>query len=286
VHELSIASAMLSAAREEAQRHPRARPVTLGVRVGTLAGVDPEALRFCFGCLTKGTDLESLGLDIEQRSQRNKCRQCRLSFEVSDYQTQCPGCGAAETDCVSGHELELVYLEGVGDMARVTMERKVLSENDRLAGRLREGFRRSGVLCLNLISSPGAGKTALLERTLEGFDVSARVAVLTGDIQTDNDAVRLARFGFPVRQITTGGACHLDARMVERGLSGWALDQLEMLFVENVGNLVCPSSYDLGEAAKVVIVGLTEVEAHPVEIADPRHQEELSRAAKDRRLLP
>jgi hydrogenase nickel incorporation protein HypB len=149
-------------------------------------------------------------------------------------------------------------------MTHVTMERKVLSENDRLAGRLREGFRRSGVLCLNLISSPGAGKTALLERTLEGFDASARVAVLTGDIQTDNDAVRLARFGFPVRQITTGGACHLDARMVERGLSGWALDQLEMLFVENVGNLVCPSSYDLGEAAKVVIVSLTEGEDKPL----------------------
>ena len=108
---MSIASALLSAAREEAERHVGARPLTLGIRVGTLAGVDPEALRFCFECLTRGTDLESLGLDIEQRSQRNRCRRCRRSFRVRDYQTQCPGCGAAETDCVSGHELELVYLE-------------------------------------------------------------------------------------------------------------------------------------------------------------------------------
>ena len=149
-------------------------------------------------------------------------------------------------------------------MTRVEMERKVLSENDRIAAGLRERFGRSGVLCLNLISSPGAGKTALLERTLEGLGASARVAVLTGDIQTDNDAVRLARFGFPVRQITTGGACHLDARMVERALGEWSLDEIEMLLVENVGNLVCPSSYDLGEAAKVVVLSLTEGEDKPL----------------------
>ena len=107
---------------------------------------------------------------------------------------------------------------------RVPLERKVLNENDRIAAGLRESFHRNGVFCLNLISSPGSGKTALLERTLEGFDASRRVAVLTGDIQTDNDARRLARFGFPVRQITTGGACHLDARMVERALEGWRVE--------------------------------------------------------------
>jgi len=111
MHELSIASAILSAAREEAERHAGARPVTLGLRIGALAGVDPEALRFCVECLTKGTDLESLGLEIEERPQRNQCRSCLLSFEVSDYQAQCPGCGTADTECVSGHELELAYLE-------------------------------------------------------------------------------------------------------------------------------------------------------------------------------
>jgi hydrogenase nickel incorporation protein HypB len=147
---------------------------------------------------------------------------------------------------------------------RVPLERKVLNENDRLAAGLRERFARGGVFCLNLIGSPGAGKTALLERTLEGFDAARRVAVLTGDIQTDNDARRLARYGFPVRQITTGGACHLDARMVERGLEGWAVEDLEVLFLENVGNLVCPTSYDLGENARAVLLSVTEGEDKPL----------------------
>jgi len=146
----------------------------------------------------------------------------------------------------------------------VTMERKVLSENDRIAGKLREQFREHGVFALNLISSPGSGKTALLERTLAAFEKGKRVAVLTGDIQTDADAQRLARYGFPVRQITTAGACHLDARMVERALEGWDLASLDLLFIENVGNLVCPTSYDLGEAMKVVLLSVTEGEEKPL----------------------
>ena len=110
-------------------------------------------------------------------------------------------------------------------MNRVAMERKVLNENDRAAAELRADFARHGVFAVNLIGSPGSGKTALLERTLESYDPARRVAVLTGDIQTDADAARLARYGFPVRQITTAGACHLDARMVRRALEGWDLAQ-------------------------------------------------------------
>ena len=149
-------------------------------------------------------------------------------------------------------------------MTRVPMERKVLSENDKLAATLRESFQSRGILCVNFISSPGSGKTSLLERTLEGFDAGRRVALLTGDIQTDNDAKRLARFGFPVQQITTGGACHLDARMVERALALWNLDDFDLLFLENVGNLVCPTSYDLGEEARVVLLSVTEGEDKPL----------------------
>jgi len=147
---------------------------------------------------------------------------------------------------------------------RVPLEKKVLNENDRLAASLRERFRQLGILTVNLISAPGSGKTSLLERTLETFDPSRRVALLTGDIQTDNDARRLARFGFPTRQITTGGACHLDARMVERALEGWDLAAIDLLFLENVGNLVCPTSYDLGEEARVVLLSVTEGEDKPL----------------------
>jgi hydrogenase nickel incorporation protein HypB len=149
-------------------------------------------------------------------------------------------------------------------MSRVPLEKKVLSENDRLAADLRARFLRHGILCLNLISSPGAGKTSLLERTLDSMARGERVAVLTGDVQTDNDARRLARFGFPVRQITTGGTCHLDARMVERALGEWRLEELDLLLVENVGNLVCPSSYDLGEEAKIVVLSVAEGDDKPL----------------------
>ncbi len=149
-------------------------------------------------------------------------------------------------------------------MTRVAMERKVLTENDRIAAGLRAQFTRHGILCVNLISSPGAGKTSLLERTLERFGAGERVGVLTGDVQTDNDARRLARWGFAVKQITTGGACHLDARMVEQALADWDLASLDLLLIENVGNLVCPSSYDLGEAAKVVLLSVAEGDDKPL----------------------
>ena len=149
-------------------------------------------------------------------------------------------------------------------MNRVEVEKKVLNENQLLAEQLRERYGKVGLLCVNLISAPGSGKTLLLEKTLERMDKSVRVAVLTGDLQTENDAKRLAKFGFPVRQITTGGTCHLDAKMIGKHLEGWKLEELDLLIVENVGNLVCPSSYDLGEDAKIVLLSTTEGEDKPL----------------------
>ena len=149
-------------------------------------------------------------------------------------------------------------------MTRVPLEQKVLSDNDKAAAVLRERFRVNGTLCVNLIGSPGCGKTALLEKTLESLPSVSRVAVLTGDIQTDADARRLARYGFPARQLTTGGACHLDARMIVRSLDEWSPGDLDVLFIENVGNLVCPTSYDLGEHAKIVVLSVAEGEEKPL----------------------
>jgi hydrogenase nickel incorporation protein HypB len=154
-------------------------------------------------------------------------------------------------------------------METITLKQKVLSENQRIAKDLRQRYEAAGVLCLNLISAPGSGKTALLEKTLETLgreepSKRLRIAVLTGDIQTDNDARRLARYGYPVKQITTGGTCHLDGTMIERALADWTLDEIDLLFIENVGNLVCPSSYDLGEHAKIVLVSVTEGDDKPL----------------------
>jgi hydrogenase nickel incorporation protein HypB len=149
-------------------------------------------------------------------------------------------------------------------MNRVPMEGKVLNENARVAAELRERFCEHRVFVVNLISSPGSGKTTLLEKTLEAFPRGTRVAVLTGDLQTENDADRLKRYGFPVKQIVTGGTCHLDARMIEKHIADWDLSQLDLLIIENVGNLVCPSSYDLGETAKIVLLSVTEGEDKPL----------------------
>jgi hydrogenase nickel incorporation protein HypB len=149
-------------------------------------------------------------------------------------------------------------------MNRVTIEKSVLSENNRIAADLRTALAASGALALNFISSPGSGKTALLEKTLEMLPEGMRVVVLTGDIQTDNDARRLAQYGYPVRQITTGGTCHLDAAMVDAHLGGWLTHGFDLLLIENVGNLVCPTSYDLGEDAKVVVLSVAEGEDKPL----------------------
>jgi hydrogenase nickel incorporation protein HypB len=146
----------------------------------------------------------------------------------------------------------------------VEVRQNILRHNDILARALRERFQESGVCVVSLVSSPGSGKTMLLERILTTLQRRYRVAALVGDLATENDAARLARSGAQVRQITTGTICHLDAAMVERALDGWALDQLDFLFLENVGNLVCPASYDLGEHLRCVILSVTEGEDKPL----------------------
>jgi hydrogenase nickel incorporation protein HypB len=146
----------------------------------------------------------------------------------------------------------------------VEVRRNVLKRNDVAARALRERFRAAGTFVVSLVSSPGAGKTAFLESVLASLNASHRVAALVGDLETDNDARRLARSGAPVRQITTGTVCHLEAEMVERALEGWPPERLDFLFIENVGNLVCPASYDLGESLRLVLFSVTEGEDKPL----------------------
>jgi hydrogenase nickel incorporation protein HypB len=146
----------------------------------------------------------------------------------------------------------------------VQVRRNALKQNDALAHILRGRFRKAGVRVFSLVSSPGAGKTTLLEKTLAGLRRQWRVAALVGDLATENDAARLARAQAPVKQIITGEVCHLDAAMIERALEGWNLDEFDLLFIENVGNLVCPASYDLGEELRLVLLSVTEGEDKPL----------------------
>lgn len=146
----------------------------------------------------------------------------------------------------------------------VDIARAVLAENDRLAEALRAEFDRLGVFCLNVLSSPGAGKTALLERTLGWLASQVPTGVIVGDLATDNDAARLRGRGARVVQVTTDGYCHLEANMVRAALEALGLEGIRLLLIENVGNLVCPASHDLGEHARVVLFSVTEGEDKPL----------------------
>jgi len=140
----------------------------------------------------------------------------------------------------------------------------VLEKNDRLAERNRGFFQAKGLLVLNVLSSPGAGKTTLIERMAADLSGKRRLGVIVGDLATDNDAVRLRAHGVPAVQITTGTVCHLDAEMIAQARTRLDLDGLDLLIIENVGNLVCPASYDLGETLRVVLLSVTEGEDKPL----------------------
>lgn len=146
----------------------------------------------------------------------------------------------------------------------VEVRQNVLKQNDLLARSLRRRFQEAGVTAISMVSSPGSGKTALLEKTLTTLGSRYRVAALVGDLATENDAARLSRSQAPVKQINTGTICHLDASMIQTALEAWNLRELDLLFIENVGNLVCPSSYDLGENFRIVLMSVTEGEDKPL----------------------
>ncbi len=149
-------------------------------------------------------------------------------------------------------------------MSVITIERKVLEKNDEIAGRNRKAFLSRRIFVFDLVSSPGAGKTSILECTAEELKGDLRMGVVAGDVQTDFDAQRVARYGIPAVQIVTRGGCHLDAKLVEDAVERLDLEGLDLLVLENVGNLVCPANYDLGEALKVVVLSTTEGEEKPL----------------------
>jgi len=149
-------------------------------------------------------------------------------------------------------------------MAIVTIERKVLEKNDKIAQLNRDAFDRNHVFVINMVSSPGAGKTSILERTLEYLKGSISIGVIEGDVQTDLDAQRVAKYNVPTVQIVTNGGCHLEANLIHDALANFDLTNIRILIIENVGNLVCPSNYDLGEALKVVVASTTEGDDKPL----------------------
>ena len=180
------------------------------------------------------------------------------------------GCGPEES-----HKHEHVHDHGHhhGRVASktISVETDILAKNNRIAAGNRALFDQKGVFVLNLVSSPGSGKTTILERTLRDLIGKLRFAVIEGDQQTDNDAVRIAATGVPVKQVNTGAGCHLDAHMVCHALDNFDMDNLDILMIENVGNLVCPATFDLGEHHKVVVLSVTEGEDKPLKYPSMFH---------------
>jgi hydrogenase nickel incorporation protein HypB len=171
----------------------------------------------------------------------------------------CDTCGCNVTP---GNE-QLAKKEGANGKSAVTVLKDLLSENDRVAAHNRAHFDERGLLAVNLMSSPGSGKTALLEATIAALKHELRIAVIEGDLETENDAERIRKQGVPAYQITTGSACHLDAHMVHNALHHLKLDDVDVLFIENVGNLVCPASFDLGQHRNVTLLSVTEGDDKP-----------------------
>ncbi|MBK9098540.1 MAG: hydrogenase nickel incorporation protein HypB [bacterium] len=149
-------------------------------------------------------------------------------------------------------------------MSIITVERKVLEKNDQIAAELRTKFKAKGILAINLLSSPGSGKTSLIERTVEQLKDKINISVIVGDVQTDNDAKRIGKPGIPVVQIITHGSCHLEAQLVRDAYKNIENEKTDLLIIENVGNLVCPAGYDLGEDKKVVLLSTTEGDDKPL----------------------
>ena len=156
-----------------------------------------------------------------------------------------------------------VTRSGVEDTATVEVLGRLLQANDRVAAHNRDHFNGNRVVAFNLMSSPGSGKTALLEATIDALKADFRIAVIEGDLETDNDAKRIRAHGVPAVQVTTGSACHLDAQMVHDALHELPLSQLDIVFIENVGNLVCPASFDLGQHRNIVLLSTTEGDDKP-----------------------
>jgi len=179
----------------------------------------------------------------------------------------CTTCGCPSEEHVHHQHHHGEHVSG----GKISVETDILAKNNRYAEQNRALFRGKGIFALNLVSSPGSGKTTILERTLSDLSGKIRCAVIEGDQQTDNDALRIAATGVPVRQINTGAGCHLDAHMVGHALEELPIAELEILFIENVGNLVCPAAFDLGEAHKVVVLSVTEGEDKPLKYPQMFH---------------
>ena len=267
MHELSIAMSIVELAQEEIE-HRGVHITAVHLKLGALSGVVERGPTLVLRNGLRGHPSGRLTPDLRRSSGH---RFLSPLPGAADASVQCSGFAARNVgrphrkSCRAKNSKWWHWRCRMNPEPRLVEVRKnVLKQNDVVARGLRGRFRAAGVFVVSLVSSPGSGKTAFLEKTLTLLRPNYRVAALVGDLATENDALRLARSQAPVKQITTGTLCHLEAAMVDKALEEWDLNQLDYLFIENVGNLVCPSSYDLGEDLRLVLISVTEGEDKPL----------------------
>ncbi|CAG0905515.1 unnamed protein product, partial [Cyprideis torosa] len=226
MHEISLVQGLFDQLEDLARQHKMTKVVKITMDIGPLSGVVVDSFRFGFMVLARENRLDE------------------------KEQTMCDTCGCASPNEHHDHS------------KKIDVRESLFSANEAIAKTNKTHFETMGAVAINLISSPGSGKTTLLEHTIDALAGEYRIGVIEGDIETERDADRIRAKGIPVVQLTTGGACHLDAAMTHRGIhrlqDEFSCDSLDLLFIENVGNLVCPTSFDLGEHHRVVLVSVPE----------------------------
>ncbi|OQW42364.1 MAG: hydrogenase accessory protein HypB [Proteobacteria bacterium SG_bin4] len=215
------------------------------------------------------------GKTIEARQHSGKPLRFRPIAHNDQLDTPVPATAGNSCKIDFGDGIAGMHAPGMSQARMVKIERDILDKNNQYAADIRRQFAECGIFALNLVSSPGSGKTSLLVKTIEELRDKFPIAVIEGDQQTDHDAARIRATGVPAIQINTGKGCHLDAHMVTQAIQQLSLQNNSLLFIENVGNLVCPSSFDLGEAHKIVILSVTEGEDKPLKYPDMFHAADL-----------
>ena len=268
MHELSIARSIVELVEEQADNRGASVVEELELEIGHLSGVEIQTLEFALDSAIKGSKLEKARIIRHYIEGEGQCSDCETIFPMNALNTMCGTCGCGEHhhhhdhthEHSHGHEHHHHPDEGIV----INLEQDILQRNNLLAERNRGYFEAKNLFCLNLMSSPGSGKTTLLEETIRRLKAKRPIYVIEGDQQTSNDADRIAALEIPVFQVNTGTGCHLEADMVNHAVKHLNPKEGAILFIENVGNLVCPAMFDLGESKKVVIVSTTEGDDKPL----------------------
>ena len=274
MHELGIMTGVMDAVTTSAQQAGATRVLKVSLSVGEMTEAIEDALMFAFEALSEGTLCEDAELQITMVKPKSRCLECGAEYEHDRFHMLCPECGSFATELIAGRELQIDSIEvDIPDddeenedlTMQIDLKQPILQKNDAIASELRERFAENHVFVLDLLASPGSGKTSTILATIDALRDEFNIAVIEGDIASSVDAEQHQRpRASPPCRSTRAGACHLESAMLKRAVDVLDLARLDLIIVENVGNLVCPTDFDLGENAKVMILSVPEGDDKPL----------------------